>query len=273
MTTLAFTPALQESWDDVAAELTSIPLQLERARYAAAIKPILTLSRDSRILEAGCGAGRILRTLEALGFHDLSGLEISQARLDYIARVGPASARLICTDKVPFDDSSFDAVISAAVIEHVIDPARWLGELARVTRPGGIVSIVTDTYIWKWLKMLGLYRSIQPLDEAIWPWRLASWARSAGLEMFAAGGFVNVPEQRLYFIHQLKRLTSMRRWWRLWRGVRRPKGATSPPCAPMPRADEVRSILEAVSEFPDSRRINMQACVWSYENYFWFRKA
>ena len=256
------------AWDEVAEELSAIPLLLERVRYAATIKPITTLPRSSRILEAGCGAGRILRPLEALGFDNLVGLEISPARLRYVDRHGSA-AQLVCSDRVPFADGAFDAVATAAVIEHVEHPADWLAELARVTRPGGLVSITTDTFMWRWLQQLGLYRSVQPMDRAIWPTSLIGWGRRAGLELVGCGGFVNVPDQRWFFPRQLKRLTSLRRWYCKLRHIR----GTPRPQPHVPHVPEVESILEAVEQFPMSATRDVAACVFSYECYYWFRKA
>ena len=147
-----------------------------------------------------------------MGYENLTAIELSLSRLRYVQYAGPTNAKLICSDAIPFDDNQFDAVVSAAVIEHVTDPQAWLGELARVVRRGGVVSIVTDPYIWRWLQILGLYKSVQPIDRAIWPWKLLRWAREAGLTPIACGGFVNVPEQRWFFMRQLKRLTSIGRW-------------------------------------------------------------
>lgn len=263
-------PQLSSAWDEVAAELNAIPLELEGMRYAAVLKFIQSLPRTARILEAGCGAGRILRTLEAMGYRNLTGLEISQARLDYISVAGPRCAKLLCSDRVEFESESFDAVVSAAVIEHVIDPKPWLADLARVTRRGGLVSIATDTYMWKWLKDLGLYRSVQPIDKAIWPTTLIGWARSAGLELVGCGGFVNVDDQRWYFLRQLKRLTSLKRWWCKLRGIRRTAMQIGP--TPPPAVDETASILDAVRNFPLRLERDLAGCVWSYECYYWFRK-
>jgi SAM-dependent methyltransferase len=44
---------------------------------------------------------------------------------------------------LPFDDASFDAVVSFQVIEHVSAPREFLAECARVLRPGGRLILST----------------------------------------------------------------------------------------------------------------------------------
>jgi SAM-dependent methyltransferase len=258
---------LTNAWNEVAAELTAIPLLLERARYAATIKPICHLPHNAQILEAGCGAGRILRTLDRMGYRDLTGLEISKSRLDYVAQAGPAGARLICSGEVPFANDTFDAVLTAAAIEHVTDPRQWIAELARVTRPGGVVSITTDTYMWKWLQSLGLYQTVQPLDGAIWPYTLVNWARQAGLQLRSCGGFDSVDKQRWYFLKQMKRLVSARRWYRKLKGGYPPVN----PWGNVPAVEEA-SITDAVRDFPLHDQSDLPACVWAWECFYWFEK-
>jgi SAM-dependent methyltransferase len=65
----------------------------------------------------------------------------------------PLQARLLCTDvsasadvdlfcdahELPFDDGSFDALITTAVLEHVLYPERVAHELHRVLREGGLL--------------------------------------------------------------------------------------------------------------------------------------
>jgi len=44
--------------------------------------------------------------------------------------------------RYPFDDGAFDAVISGSTMEHVAEVWRWVPELARLVRPGGLLAIV-----------------------------------------------------------------------------------------------------------------------------------
>jgi SAM-dependent methyltransferase len=76
---------------------------------------------------------------------DLDPRAIAAAR----ERHGPALTRAdVLADglRLPYGDGAFDLVASTEVIEHVEMPARWLAEIARVTRAGGRVFVTTPNY-------------------------------------------------------------------------------------------------------------------------------
>ena len=114
---------LHREWDQAAGELNTIPLVDERVRYAAAIKPLLAIPKTSCILEVGCGSGRLLRALAALGYQDIVGLEISPSRLRQVTRFGPSDARLICSNVVPF--VSEQTLYHFAPRRNVAKPSIW----------------------------------------------------------------------------------------------------------------------------------------------------
>jgi SAM-dependent methyltransferase len=95
-----------------------------------------------RILDAACGNGRyskfLLRRADAdavITAFDLSPRMLHRARARVRSpRVTHAVADLT---KLPYADSSFDAVVCGWVLEHLPDPAPGLRELARVLAPGG----------------------------------------------------------------------------------------------------------------------------------------
>lgn len=45
----------------------------------------------------------------------------------------------------PFEDREFDVVISGSTMEHVKAIWRWVPELVRVLRPGGLLALITHT--------------------------------------------------------------------------------------------------------------------------------
>jgi FkbM family methyltransferase len=257
--------ASRPTWDDVADCLDEYPVAGECYRYAVGLRPLLELPKTAQILEVGCGSGRVLRTLKDLGYRRLVGLEISAQRLAVVQQRGPDAAQLVRSAGVPFAPRSFDAVVSTGVIEHVRDPRAWLAQLARVVRPGGIVSLTSDTYMWRWLQWLGLYRSVQPIDQALWPGTLIRWARSAGLRLTRGGGFYNTPDQRRFLLKQLARRCpgGRRLRWYLSRSDARPA---------LP-ADEVAAIRAALERLPAQMHTGRQWCIWSYESFYWFRRV
>jgi SAM-dependent methyltransferase len=63
--------------------------------------------------------------------------------------------------ELPFDDSTFDAVLSCGVLEHVQDPDGSLDEIRRVLRPGGTFYLYNLPNRWayteKVARVLGMY--------------------------------------------------------------------------------------------------------------------
>lgn len=104
------------------------------------LKAVGSLSSDVRILDAGCGTGRLTAQLEASGAA-VVGLDLDSAMLDIAS--ARTRGRLILGDAhcIPFPDSSFDRVVAVALCEFTNDPSGIFAELARVARPGGRIVV------------------------------------------------------------------------------------------------------------------------------------
>ena len=96
------------------------------------------------VLDVGTGTGRHALRLAARGARvtavDFSERMLAKAR----AKTGADRVRFEnhdVTQRLPYDDASFDCVLSALVLEHVPDVAAFLRELGRVTRPGGRIVV------------------------------------------------------------------------------------------------------------------------------------
>lgn len=59
--------------------------------------------------------------------------------VDSDVALGPRTTLVCDGHDLPFADGSFDGVISQAVLEHVLDPARCVAEMHRVLKPDGLV--------------------------------------------------------------------------------------------------------------------------------------
>ena len=93
---------------------------------------------QASILDAGCGTGLSGQALRRAGFLRLTGVDLSHAMMR-IAEEKNVYDRLMIADltSLPFSDGEFDHTIAVGTVG--VAPAICLAELARVTRPGGII--------------------------------------------------------------------------------------------------------------------------------------
>ena len=111
------------------------------------------LQEGQRLLDVGSGAGTITAGLARIvGPHNLVAVEVSDQAADItrteLRSQGLDAVEVVVADAhdLPFDPESFDVVHAHQVLQHVADPVAMLGQLRRVTRPGGIVSVRDSDY-------------------------------------------------------------------------------------------------------------------------------
>jgi len=126
---------------------------------------------QKRALDFGCGVGRTTRALAAF-FEECIGVDISERMVAQARRLNVD--RTSCTFLVnvepnlrQFESSGFDFVYSNLVLQH--QPSRqlaqrYIGELLRVLRPGGLLVFQMPSFIpWRHRLQLGgrLYRGMR----------------------------------------------------------------------------------------------------------------
>ena len=112
----------------------------------------LDVRPGERVLDIGSGPGLLAAALAAIVGSEgrVWGIDISEPMLEMARRRCESypQARFDQADasKLPYPDSSFDAVVSTQVYEYVADMPTALAELFRVLRPGGRVAILDTDY-------------------------------------------------------------------------------------------------------------------------------
>lgn len=156
----------------------------ERTLRHAALKP------GELVLDVGCGTGVLTRlAAESLGKNghvigiDPAQRMISVARENAAIEKNQAEFRLSVIENLPFEDNSFDCVLSSFMIHHLPPDIKITGltEVYRVLKPGGRL-LVVDIYrpvkpVW-WLIVWALYLSRFTRDNIAG--RLPEYFRKAG---------------------------------------------------------------------------------------------
>jgi SAM-dependent methyltransferase len=119
------------------------------------------LAAERIVLDLGCNngygsavLGQVCRRVAALDV-SLTAIQDAQARFGNRG----IDFRVYDGRKIPFDDLSFDLVVSFQVIEHLEDTGAYLTEIARVLRPSGVALFTTPN------AAIRLDRDMKPWNE------------------------------------------------------------------------------------------------------------
>ena len=160
---------LRERYDVWAADYDSDLDELQwKAPQAGAGRCSHFARPGAEILDAGCGTGLVGVALAALGHDRIVGFDLSPGMLERSAARGVYSElqQGSLLERMPFDDGRFGSVVAVGVftLGHVDGSA--FAELARVTSPGGHVSIAFRDDV---MDRLGCGEAQQMLiDEGVW---------------------------------------------------------------------------------------------------------
>ncbi len=174
-------PAFRSNWDD----------ELLRAAVLRRLEPGMD------VLDLGAGRGLVAQ----MAFRGLTRRVVG---IDLDRRVGSNpnldEGIVASATDLPFAPLSFDLVVCDNVLEHIADPARVMGEIARVLKPGGrflaktpnrrhympLISRMTPTSFHRWVNRLrgrdesDTFRTCYRMNT---PRHVEHYARSSGLEV------------------------------------------------------------------------------------------
>ena len=155
------------------------------------------VTKGEDVLDVGCGTGVLTRELTQHVGDDGSatGFDLSESMLGVARERCPdATFKQGNVTDLPFDDQSFDVVISSFMLMFVSDPEKALSEMRRVLKTGGRLVVS----VWQGLENNVVYRKLvettheiagaESANSLAWPFtlgepgRLASIFRAAGID-------------------------------------------------------------------------------------------
>ncbi len=107
--------------------------------WAGAVEPV-AIDPGARVLELGCGGGRILiPMLRGRPGPDVVGVDISRSSLASLSDECAGVLVLADAVRLPFRDRAFDVVLCRHVLEHMLEDGRRAAanEIMRVLKKGG----------------------------------------------------------------------------------------------------------------------------------------
>ena len=146
------------------------------------------VGKGAHILDAGAGTGLVGECLAEIGYDDMVAMDLSQGMLEEAKskNVYNAFDQMALGGTLDYATDEFDAVISVGVFTQGHAPANSFDELARITKPGGLIvfSLRVDTYesagfkqqqsgmeesgLWQLAEMTDEYQPMPQGEPEVW---------------------------------------------------------------------------------------------------------
>jgi SAM-dependent methyltransferase len=186
-------------------------------RHSAQLSPQLArfaeVRTGARVLDVGCGPGALTAELvRQLGDAAVSAVDPSEA---FIAaardRFPGVDVRHASAERLPFDDSVFDAALAQLVVHFMADPVAGLAEMKRVTVPGGTVAACVWDHAGERTPLAAFWQAARELNPAAVDEAHLAGAREGHLaDLLSAAGLTSVRETTLT---SSVRFATFDEWW------------------------------------------------------------
>jgi SAM-dependent methyltransferase len=186
-------------------------------RYSGPLAPGLAdlggVRNGQQVLDVGCGPGALTGELvQRLGAKSVSAVDPSEPFVEAArARYPGVDVRRSTAEALPHGDDTFDASLAQLVVHFMSDPVRGLGEMARVTRPEGVVAACVWDLGGGRAPLSPFWQAARELDPDVTDESGRPGTRAGQLgDLFARAGLRDVEETE---ISSTVEHTSFDEWW------------------------------------------------------------
>jgi SAM-dependent methyltransferase len=173
-------------------------------RYSGRLAPLFVefarVEAGQRVIDVGCGPGALtVELVRRLGADAVSAVDPSEPFVAAVRVREPGVDVLRApAEELPFGDRAFDAALAQLVVHFMADPVRGVREMARVTRPRGVVAACVWDHAGGRGPLAAFWEAARELDPDVRDESLLAGARGGHLtELFEAAGVAEIEEAAL----------------------------------------------------------------------------
>ena len=170
-------------------------------RYSRLLSPQLAdlagIHSGQRVLDVGCGPGALTSELVTrLGPGAVSAVDPSEPFVAAARGRHPGvEVQRASAEQLPFPDGTFDAALAQLVVHFMADPVAGLTEMARVTRPGGVVAACVWDHAGEQGPLSVFWQAARALNPDVHDESDLAGARAGHLgELFQAAGLREIED-------------------------------------------------------------------------------
>ncbi len=195
------------------------------------------LAAGQQALDVGCGPGALSAVLaDRLGASSVTAVDPSGSFVEAArARLPGVDVRQGSAESLPFGDDTFDVALAQLVVHFMTDPVGGIAEMARVTRPDGLVAACVWNHADDRGPISDFWRAVHSLDpEAAGESQLAGAREGHLVELFERSGLTDV-ESSILTVRV--GYGSFEEWWEPYTAGVGPAGAYVAQLDPQRRAE------------------------------------
>lgn len=113
------------------------------------LKRFLSVNKKYRILDVGCGTGKILQMLSQFG--EIYGIDSSPIAVNLCQKRGLTNLFTVDLEgKFPFRNNYFDVVCAFDLFEHLENEGKILSEILRIVKPDAYLFVTVPAFMFLW---------------------------------------------------------------------------------------------------------------------------